>query len=29
MDALAGAAAVQRDHGRPVESLCQIKARGA
>lgn len=28
MDALAGTAAVQRDHGMPVESLCQIKARG-
>ncbi len=29
MDALAGDAAVQRDHGAPVESLCQIKARRA
>jgi hypothetical protein len=27
MDSLAGAATVQRDHGLPVESLCQIKAR--
>jgi 4a-hydroxytetrahydrobiopterin dehydratase len=27
MDGLAGAATVQRDHGLPVESLCQIKAR--
>jgi 4a-hydroxytetrahydrobiopterin dehydratase len=27
MDALAGDAAVQRDHALPVESLCQIKAR--
>jgi 4a-hydroxytetrahydrobiopterin dehydratase len=27
MDALAGAAEVQRNHGLPVESLCQIKAR--
>jgi 4a-hydroxytetrahydrobiopterin dehydratase len=28
MDALAGDATVQRDHGAPVESLCQIRARG-
>jgi 4a-hydroxytetrahydrobiopterin dehydratase len=28
MDALAGIADVQRDHGMPVESLCQIRARG-
>jgi 4a-hydroxytetrahydrobiopterin dehydratase len=28
MDAIAGAAAVQRDHGEPVLSLCQIRAGG-
>jgi 4a-hydroxytetrahydrobiopterin dehydratase len=28
MDTLAGEAAVQRDHGVPVESLCQIRAQG-
>lgn len=27
MDALAGTAAVQRDHSAPVESLCQIRAQ--
>lgn len=29
MDEFAGAATIQRDHGLPVESLCQIRARGA
>lgn len=28
MDEMAGAAAVQRDHGLPVESLCQLRAKG-
>ena len=28
MDAMAGAATVQSNHGDPVESLCQIAARG-
>lgn len=28
MDAMAGEAEVQRDHSEPVESLCQIKAKG-
>ena len=28
MDALAGEATIQRDHGLPVESLCQIRAQG-
>ncbi len=28
MDALGEGASVQRDHGAPVESLCQIRARG-
>lgn len=28
MDALAGGAAVQRDHGLPVESLCQTRSKG-
>ncbi len=28
MDAMAGAAEVQRDHSEPVESLCQIRAKG-
>jgi 4a-hydroxytetrahydrobiopterin dehydratase len=26
MDKLAGAAEVQRDHGKPIECLCEIKA---
>jgi 4a-hydroxytetrahydrobiopterin dehydratase len=29
LDALAGAAEVQRDHSEPVECLCQLHARGA
>ena len=29
MDRLAGTAEVQRDHGEPVESLCEINARKA
>ena len=29
MDRIAGAAEVQRDHGEPVLSLCQIRARKA
>lgn len=29
MDRLSGGADIQRDHGEPVESLCQINARKA
>jgi 4a-hydroxytetrahydrobiopterin dehydratase len=29
MDRIAGTAEVQRDHGEPVQSLCQINARQA